>query len=279
MQLASGADDAFLLIWKPDGTVQQQINHAASISSVAWEPGGSRLVTGSGNIVSFFDAASGQLLAPVVQAHRGRVTSVTWSARDGHPVVSGASDMHAIIWKTTDYQPQGIFMRHTTPILSVACTGGATVASASLGGAIRVWNLDTLREVHGFYTDGNIAENTAAFSSAGVLAIGGNDGVVRVWEQSTTCQQAVIAGNEPQCTDAPRRVLAHKAAIRSLAWSSDGSMLASGGDDANVAIWDAGFTQKALLPHDAAIMALAFSPDQRWLAVATGTAVQIWQLG
>lgn len=40
--IASGADDAMLLLWTPDGQVQQQIPHPEEVTAVAWSPPGQR---------------------------------------------------------------------------------------------------------------------------------------------------------------------------------------------------------------------------------------------
>jgi WD40 repeat protein len=57
-------------------------------------------------------------------------------------------------------------------------------------------------------------------------------------------------------------------AVRSLAYSPDGRLLASGGHDKKVHIWDpsSGKEQAALKGHGAAIYAVAFSPDGATLA-------------
>src|SRR5438552_2169927 len=51
--LASGADDAHVFIWNPNGTVQHAIPHPGSVQALAWAPDSQRLVTGSQNRVSF----------------------------------------------------------------------------------------------------------------------------------------------------------------------------------------------------------------------------------
>jgi WD40 repeat protein len=67
--------------------------------------------------------------------------------------------------------------------------------------------------------------------------------------------------------------------VRSVAFSPDGTRLASGGNDRMVKIWDAQTGQEMLTlkGHTSAVLKVAFSPDGNLLASASedGT-VKIW---
>ncbi len=60
----------------------------------------------------------------------------------------------------------------------------------------------------------------------------------------------------------------HRARPWCVAFSPDGRLLASGGSDCSVQIWDAanGVTLRALFDHRDKVLAAAFSPDGQWLA-------------
>jgi WD40 repeat protein len=64
-----------------------------------------------------------------------------------------------------------------------------------------------------------------------------------------------------------------------LAVASDGSWLASAGDDGHVRIWDpvTGATRHTLTGHTRGVRALAVAPNGSWLASAdTGGEVRVW---
>ena len=282
--VASGADDAWLFLWTMDGQVRQRVPHPAGVVALAWSPAGQRLASGSAKTVRFFDGQTAAPLAPARSAHTASVTSLAWSAASGHPVVSGSLDRRAIVWETQDYQPRAVFPRHTAAIDALACLPrSATIASASQGGAVRIWSVDTLQERHGFYQDAQLSMRAVAFApTGGQLAVGGHDGHIRLWSNGSVCQHSVTAGGEPRCVDTPQRFRAHSAPVRAVAWSPDGRFLTTGGEDGILAIWTLVQGQRPTLltttKHADSVLAVAWSPDQHHIAAASGKTVTIWTL-
>jgi WD40 repeat protein len=229
-------------------------------------------MTGAGQEVAFFQALSGTRLSS--QRFQRSVLSLSWTP-DKEMQAASAVGRQAIVWETTHYEPLASFTRHTTPILSLSFgSDGTTVASASSGGGVRVWNTESLEEIHGFYQDSVLPIRACAFAPAGPqLAVGGDDGVIRLWKNGFVCE----AEQGLLCQDKPLHLKAGDAPVLALAWSPDARYLASGSQDGSCLVWSPQQTPlfRVSMPH--AVESLAWSRGGQ-LAGASGNTVTIWRV-
>jgi WD40 repeat protein len=96
--------------------------------------------------------------------------------------------------------------------------------------------------------------------SGRLLATGGGETII-VWD----CKPP-----GPENT-APLELVGHKGLVSELAYQARGPVLASGGQDGKVLLWQPGSFKKALATSDAGSppMQVVWSPDDRALAVGT----------
>ncbi len=128
-------------------------------------------------------------------------------------------------------------------------------------------NTQILRHLH---LSDKGASLSVAFSQDGkLLASGGWDGAVRLWDIGTG-----------QPVEVPK--MRHDAQVATVAFSPDGKMLASGGNDGMIQIWN--LAEKTLLGKPlrgdgVRVNSVAFAPDSRFLATGgqSGT-LRLWNV-
>ncbi|HYT90473.1 MAG TPA: WD40 repeat domain-containing protein [Gemmataceae bacterium] len=117
---------------------------------------------------------------------------------------------------------------------------------------------------------GDDATEALTFSPDGkLLASGGRNGVVRVWDAATGQELHTFTG--------------HAETIRALAFvvgtNKPGTLLASGSMDGTVRFWDLASGKQAgpTLKHPNGVSALAVSPDGRLLATGADHRIYVWR--
>ena len=180
------------------------------------------------------------------------------------------SDVHA--QDSTQWQlPEGVHARLNkgSPTEVEFSPDGTQIAVTSSVG-IWLYEARTAQEVD-LLTDHVRGIQSCMYSPDGtILAAGGTDGTVLLWDVSTRQLITTFKGHEQW-----RRVI-------TLAFSPDGRTLASGADyDEVVQLWDVATTQRraTLTEHTGGVTAVAFSPDGRTLASSSRDGmIRLWDV-
>ena len=269
--LASASTDRTVRLWKvPSGRPAGVF--AASQSeyggrSVHFGPKGHWLVSAGGMTAKFWNLRKG-LKQPIV---RKTFYWVHWArfSPDGRWAVAGVEEFGLRAYRMPGAEEVDVVKRHRPRLLSVAVSAdGSRVGFGSRAGA-GIWSLDSPEETSLFVGDRggeHGGEMPVAFSPDGSRFAYGRTMHIRLADAQTGKQIRAF-----RATD--------KGYVTALAWSVDGSRLASGGEDATVRIWDlaAGKQLHLLKKHTKRVSSVAFSPDGHRLASAgVDNAVYFW---
>jgi WD40 repeat protein len=277
--------------------------------------------------VMLWDVGTGERLDSPLRGHPSGVVSAAFggsaesgSRTDGTSLVSVGQDGTVLEWATDPASAAAAALAgHGEGVLNLAFSrDGRTLAAASLDGIVNLWSVDAGRLLHpplrGFRSavlevalshdgatllaatkeelidrplDAGAAHaqrfpahagpvSRVAFAPDGETAASSDGVTLVVWNHvNHTFAQLPITSASP----------GHE--VRSLVFSPDGRLLASGGADGTLAFWDIGSRQllrPAVTAHREAVYALAFSPDGQTLASsAVGTAdydadVRLWSV-
>jgi WD40 repeat protein len=274
--------------------------HAGAVSAVAFSPDGRRLVSaGHDHTVRLWDVRTGQPVGEL-RGHDDVVYGVAFSP-DGRRLATASWDGTVKVWDAEPSPlplspapgargilgsplPRGERGRgeggrelftlpgHHEEVLRVAFSPDGWLLASLSSKAVKLWDAATGAEVRTLGRVGGLNRYGLAFSPDGrQLAVTTHDPAVILWDVATGRQVRALRG--------------HTSAVKNVAYSPDGHVLASGAGDiarsqpGEVKVWEAATGQEVfdLHGHTDPIYGVAFSPDGRRLVSASQDhTVKVW---
>ena len=261
--------------------------HEDAVRGLAVTPDGRRLLSAAMDATCrVWDTASGGEIG-VLRGHRSGVTSVVASG-DGRLALTGSADKSARLWDLEDQGTVRVFQNgHTGDVRSVRWqTDGTTVISSGEDRTIRLWDAETGNQLGAWHGHAKPV-SCLAISSDGATLLSG-DGKRKLLDGLGFDRNG--ADDEPghgaiAMWDArkgnPVLLNGHAGAIWCIAFSPDGTTIASGSWDGAVRLSDAASGKQLRLfrGHSQAVVSVAFTPDGTGLLSGSlDRSVRVWDV-
>jgi WD40 repeat protein len=201
---------------------------------------------------------------------------------DGNTFASMNSEGQITLWDVTSGLVRTTLpSQFVNPVKRIVFSPDGNTLAIVGDNSIRLWNFIS-GNIH-LFLPGSTAITDMAFSPDGrTLAAVDQDSRIMLWDSQSGSALQVLAGHQDSVNALSLIPIlgSHPNSIDALAFSPDGKILATGGQDAWIKLWDTATGQEqASLPSKTHVTDLAFSPDGRILAaVNENESVSLWDV-
>jgi|GEM_PF-898707 len=227
------------------------------LDSAAFSPDGKKIVLARDLYASIVDAATGETLT-TLKGHGSNVTRALFSP-DGRLVATASKDYTARIWDAATGQCLTVLAGHEAFVSDIdfSADGERLLTAGFFDGTFRLWDVATGEMLGSFGAfDGFIyAARLSADGRRAALALSDQNSI-QIWDLSSG-RCALDLSGQKRCAD-------------SVAFSPDGTRIATASRDGAARVWNArtGDCLLTITGHQAWVNMVEFSPDGRSLVTA-----------
>ncbi|MEH1781335.1 MAG: NACHT domain-containing protein [Nostoc sp.] len=270
--VATGSADKTVRLWdaKTGKCIQILKGHIDWIRSVIFHPQNNVLASaGDDQTVRFWDINTGECFQ-VLQGYHHLVLCVTFSP-DGKTLVSGSNDGLLRLWNVNTGECFQILQGHKSWVTYTTISpDGQILASGSSDRTVKVWNLRSGSCVKTIEASNSWILPTVFSSDGQVLALA-DKATIHLWNISSGEHTKILQG-DTVCLW-----------LKSMAFSPDGNLLATGSEDCTIKLWDinTGECIKTLEGHIDWVWSVSFNLDGQILASGGGNSdktVKLWDI-
>jgi WD40 repeat protein len=255
--LASAGQDGKVRLWNhaTGEQLHELAGGAAWVDRIAWCPTSNLLASTAGKKLRLWNT-SGELVREYPD-HPSTIADIQW--QPGTATLASAAYGKLSLWETAKSEPVREFAWQGSMLALAWSPDAKYIAAGAQSCAVHFWIMKTGKDLEMSGYPAKVRE-LAWDATSRYLATGGAE-VSCVWD----CSGKGPAGTEPI------QLEGHKANISALAFQHRGVMLASGGEDGQLILWQPSKQRGslALAKHDAPISHVIWSADDKFVAVGT----------